>query len=246
MNRNFYTYCIIDPDSRQPFYVGKGSGTRMYEHNRVRSRLTNPLLKNKLCKLYQRGKKPVYEKVLINVSEAEAFQKEKELISYYGRLINHTGILCNLTEGGEGNSTAWTNVRRKILSTKMKGKRGYLPIIEKPVSQYSLDGKLLASFSSCKLASEVTKANASYISQCCKGKRRSAGGFLWCYYGSSPPIFSKKYFRTVRQLSLDGILIRTFRSLTAAQHATGVMLHNISECCRGKSKTAGGFIWQYC
>jgi len=28
----FYVYLYIDPRNQKPFYVGKGSGNRMYEH----------------------------------------------------------------------------------------------------------------------------------------------------------------------------------------------------------------------
>ena len=37
-----------------------------------------------------------------NLSWEEACEKEKELIKIYGRLDNNTGILANLTDGGEG------------------------------------------------------------------------------------------------------------------------------------------------
>lgn len=47
------------------------------------------------------------------------------------------------------------------------------------------------------------------------------------------------------QFSLDGNKVNEFISLTEAQLQTGVELHNISECCRGNSKTAGGYIWEY-
>lgn len=243
---NFYTYLLIDPDTLQPFYCGKGVGRRMYEHYRVRSRLTNQLLKNKICKLARQGKKIIYEKVLVNVSEDLAFAKEIELIKQYGRKVDKTGILCNLTEGGEGNSAYWTTERKEKKSKQMKGDRGSLPIVKKAVSQYTLEGKHVRDHASAKEASEcVEGANRSYITQVCKGKRKSAGGFLWAYKGDPVPEYSKQYFRAVIQYSLKGKKIAEYRSLTAAQQATGVELHNISECCRGKSKTAGGFIWKY-
>lgn len=37
-----------------------------------------------------------------NITWEEACKKEKEYIQYYGRVNNNTGILCNLTDGGEG------------------------------------------------------------------------------------------------------------------------------------------------
>lgn len=246
MQRNSYVYYLTDPDTGQPFYVGKGSHRRMYEHNRIRNRLTNPLLKAKLCKLHKSNKPIVYEKVLINATEEEAFKKEVADIATYGKKIDGTGILCNLTDGGEGSNLSWTPERRKQKSKSMKGKRGYLPIVAKSVSQFTLDGQHLADFPSAKVASEkIKEANQSYITQCCKDKRRSSGGFLWAYKGRSVPLFTKKYYKPVVQKSTNGALLRTFCSLTEAEKHTGVELHNISACCRGKSKTAGGFVWRY-
>lgn len=49
----------------------------------------------------------------------------------------------------------------------------------KPVSQYSKDGKLIATYRSIKEASDYTKINRSHIGSVCKGDRKTAGGFIW-------------------------------------------------------------------
>lgn len=245
MNR-FYVYLLIDPITLEPFYVGKGCGRRMYEHYRIRSQLKNPLLKNKLINLAHQQLKPLYEKVLINASEDQCFIKETELIEQYGRRIDKTGNLCNLALGGQGAASSWSSDRKHQQSDKLKGSRGALPIKSIPVTQYSLNGEFIDNYPSAKVASEqVQSANRSYITQCCKGKRVSSGGFLWAYKGDPIPTYTKKYYQAVEQLTIDGDLIASHQSLTHAQNASGVELHNISECCRGKSKTAGGFIWTY-
>lgn len=217
----------------------------MYEHYRIRNQLSNPLLRNKLQSLHKAGAKPVYDKVLVNVTEDVAFLRERELVAQYGKKIDRTGILCNLSSGGEGATGSWSDVRRTQLSEKLKGTMGNLKVQRKSVRQYTLDGEYVATFASVRGASAATSANASYITQCCKGKRVSSGGFLWAYKDAPVPVYTKKYHRAVEQRSLTGDLIATYSSLTAAQNATGIELHNISECCRGKSKTAGGFVWRY-
>jgi group I intron endonuclease len=45
--------------------------------------------------------------------------------------------------------------------------------------------------------------------------------------------------KKVDQYTLEGVFIRTWDSMTA----TGAK--RVSECCRGKSKTSGGFLWAY-
>lgn len=49
----------------------------------------------------------------------------------------------------------------------------------------------------------------------------------------------------VDQLSKDGKILNTFQSLNEAARCTGVAKGSISNCCLGKLKTAGGFVWCY-
>lgn len=49
------------------------------------------------------------------------------------------------------------------------------------VYQYSKKGEYLNSFGSIKEAYRITGVNSSDISICCKGKRKSAGGYKWSY-----------------------------------------------------------------
>src|SRR5258708_37388601 len=82
----FYTYLWLREDGT-PYYVGKGSGDRAFykENHKV-----NP--------------PPSKDYIIIQEHEdsEEALFAEKFLISYYGRKDLHTGILVNLTDGGDG------------------------------------------------------------------------------------------------------------------------------------------------
>lgn len=49
---------------------------------------------------------------------------------------------------------------------------------------------------------------------------------------------------SVKQYSKDGILIASYNSIMDAERSTGIANGNISAACRGKYKTAGGFIWR--
>lgn len=50
-----------------------------------------------------------------------------------------------------------------------------------PVSQYTMDGVYIQSFDSTILASTTLQIDSSCIVKVCKGKRKSAGGYLWKY-----------------------------------------------------------------
>lgn len=51
--------------------------------------------------------------------------------------------------------------------------------------------------------------------------------------------------KAVIQYSKSGDLIAEYGSIKEAQRMTGIADSNIGSCCRGKYKSAGGFIWKY-
>ena len=95
----YYTYTLLDPRTNKVFYIGKGIYNRMYNHEMiVRSgKVDSNIEKCKLIKeIIDSGNKIIYNKPNKDISETEAFQREKELISKYG--------LNNLTNIRPGNS----------------------------------------------------------------------------------------------------------------------------------------------
>lgn len=55
---------------------------------------------------------------------------------------------------------------------------------------------------------------------------------------------SKRNIKTVIQYDLQGNYIKTWDSIKEAKKQLNISNH-ISECCKGKRKTAGGFVWKY-
>lgn len=51
----------------------------------------------------------------------------------------------------------------------------------KKVAQYTLDGELVAIYESAKEASNVIQKDHSSICKCCRGKKKTCGGFKWKY-----------------------------------------------------------------
>ena len=50
-----------------------------------------------------------------------------------------------------------------------------------PVLQFSKDGELIAEYSSLHEAERNTGCNIGHICECCKGTRKSCGGYIWMY-----------------------------------------------------------------
>lgn len=98
----FYVYVYRDIDNNnQPFYVGKGFKNRYCD---VGSRKYNMHLYNKIYQLRRKGYK-VKDFTTIekdNMTATDALLLETDLIKTWGRRDLHTGILLNLTDGGDG------------------------------------------------------------------------------------------------------------------------------------------------
>jgi len=59
--------------------------------------------------------------------------------------------------------------------------KSHLGVGSKPVLQFSLSGELMAEYTSLTNAEISTGINNGHISKCCKGIRKTAGGFIWKY-----------------------------------------------------------------
>ena len=51
------------------------------------------------------------------------------------------------------------------------------------------------------------------------------------------------FSKPVLQYTKEGVLVAKYQSLTDARNQTGS--NHITDCCNGKLKTSGGYIWQY-
>ena len=58
-------------------------------------------------------------------------------------------------------------------------------------------------------------------------------------------ISQSKGVNGILQFSKNGELIAEYSSITEASRQTGFYQSNICECCKGKRKSTGGYIWKY-
>ena len=86
-------------------------------------------------------------------------------------LFDSTNEGYNTSTYGSGNYEITEEQKRKI--SESKGVNGIL--------QFSKDGELIAEYSSIHEAERHTGLSASNICRCCKGERKSTGGFIWRY-----------------------------------------------------------------
>lgn len=149
-------------------------------------------------------------------------EREKYWIKYY----NSYNDGYNMTEGGE-----------------------QPPIKQYLIAQYDLSGKLINIFKNSVEAENKTKICQENIRKCCRDKKGTAGGYQWRNYNGinkiSPTKINLQKSKPVIQYDKNKNKIREFISLREAERITGISYCSISKCCKGKAKTAGGYLWEF-
>lgn len=102
----FYVYAYLrekmskTANAGSPYYIGKGFGQRAYFKNK---RHVQPPSNNNNIVILE-----------ANLSEIGALALERRMIRWYGRKDLGTGILANMTDGGDGISNPNKQTRKKL------------------------------------------------------------------------------------------------------------------------------------
>ena len=105
-------------------------------------------------------------------------------------------------------------------------------------------------FNELKQAGEYVGCDGSNIGACCRGMRKTAGGYHWVYLEEYEKNgigdIDKNYIpptskRKVYCVELD----MTFNSLQEASRQTGDLASKICLCCKGERKTTNKHHWRY-
>lgn len=216
---------LLDPrKDNAPFHVGKGHNS--HRRDRIAETLRcqkNPLKKRVISRITEAGLTPGWVIVASGLSEAQAFELEKELIAKYGRRDKKTGILCNLTDGGEGASGyLWTDQDRERQRRRM-------------LENNPMKGRTHTEATRNKIAE--TRSKRTYI------PRRHSPEHIERLRRDNPG--GKATAKPVYQISEDGRVLRIWPSAQAAAESLHLQKSNLcAQSKDGSCRLVGGFWWR--
>lgn len=117
------------------------------------------------------------------------------------------------------------------------------PIAQKrKIAQYSLDYELLAVHDSLSEAAKFVKSkHITPISNCLQGRATTSLGFIWRYEDEGKP-----KFRKINQMSMDGLLVKQFKTIGEVLRVFGQKkMSAITQCINRHSQSAFGYKWSY-
>ena len=251
-----YLYRHIRLDTDQPFYIGIGTMANK-EFRTIKSNYSRAYSDYKRNKHWSNivNKTPYEIEILIESDDYE-FIKEKEIefISLYGRIDLRTGILVNMTDGGDGAigciCSKESSIKKSINSKKsLLGRKGKNHPAAKLIYQYDLKGNFIKEWSSiidtgfsC-LKPKSSSQNGNYF---------FARGYLWSHSFNLNVDEYKKFDyithkKEIEMFDLNNNKLNTFNSVKeAALYLNKLSAKgDISKAANGKRKSALGYFWKY-
>jgi len=117
--------------------------------------------------------------------------------------------------------------------------------VPKKVFQYNLSGTLINSFSSLANAGNAVSAAKSGISKAALGISKTCKGYYWSYSSTFPKILEDLRKKKVQQISLKGVFLNEFDSVSEASKQTGCNKSGIAKVSRKERKSCGGYYWKF-
>lgn len=234
---DFYTYAYLREDGT-PYYIGKGKGRRAYQkHKRGNLRDFRPK--------YTDGKVD-YDRILIlkkNLTENQSILHEEYMISIFGRKDNKTGILINLTDGGQIGGTPGyicTQEKKEQTSKMFKGIPQDPEFVkrrsERVKKHYnSEEGKKTIEYLKKKkqeyFSSEKGKKRLQELSKRWSGKNNP--GYGGKFAGEKNGMYGKKHSEERKKQiseSLKGHSAKTYKLYNP--EGEEVIIHNMTQFCK--------------
>jgi hypothetical protein len=189
-----------------------------------------------------------HEVLMDNLTREQAESWEIALIAQHRSNCRKYGY--NIANGGK--TAGMTSDETRLKQSKIK--------LENPsqfsnICKYSLDGKFICEYKSVAMAARDVNVSVNSIFQIFRGGAKISAGFQWKISDGSYddiPCYNpklnynyKKMCKRIAQYTFDGDLVAVYDSGAEMERKTGICRKHIPDCCNGKRKSVGGYIWKY-
>lgn len=225
-----YVYTHSKKGTKDVFYIGIGSDTEYKRANNLSDR-------SAFCKNINKKHGTSVSIIVDNISWQDAVKWEIYLIGLYGRRDTGSGILVNLTDGGEGPVGVIVSKESRLkisIKTKQYIEQNREVVLER-----------------IKKASQSSRLKDYYISRRGKpsGYKHTEENRLKMSLSKIGKKISKelldKMSKKIIQKSMDGNVVKIWDSANQVQRETNFSQGNISRCCNGEYKQSYGYKWEY-
>lgn len=118
--------------------------------------------------------------------------------------------------------------------------------LRKEVHQYTLNGDYLATHRSVVAAAKSVGCAEAHMTDSCKTPGKSAKGFQWKFTKALKIAAVKGGKRGVCCYDSEGVKVRVFSTVLEGAFFIGEKrTGNVSACCTGKKRSAGGYQWRH-
>lgn len=236
-------------------YIGSTNNLKKREYEHFRLLNNNKHHSSFLQRSYNKyGKDSFNFKIVLNCPCEERIPIEQYLIDYYQPEYNmsNNAQYPNMIRSQEWKDKIGDANRLRKYSESQKIKMRDFVVNKKPVYKICPNSfNILGEYESSYEAARQNNCTKSNILSSVNGKCIFTKGFIYCRKEDYSKDFiqsrlnKSKLYKPVNQFSLQGELLDTFSTCVQAYEKTGVSNSNISAVVRGKTKTAGGFIWSF-
>jgi hypothetical protein len=213
LNNTYYVYAYLRQDGT-PYYIGKGKSRRITAVHNV----SVPKDKSKI------------QILATKLSEHESFLLETKLINHYGRKDNNTGILRNMTNGGEGASGA---IRSQAFKDNLRAQRLNIPRSAETIKRIKENTPKLIGDKNGMFGKQHSEHTRELIRQKSLGRKHS------------DETNAKKSNALDKNGRAKSVMtpMGKFTTITLAARTLGVNYHTILNRVKSNSEQFAGYFW---